>query len=376
MYNSRNTYIEIDLDKLKQNYEYIKSKTSANINAVIKANAYGHGAIKIAKMLTNLGVEKFSVAFWEEAKNLREAGLKNEILILNYVDAEYIKNENTDNITFTVFTINQLEKYINVFQKKITCLKFAIKINTGMNRLGIKNIDEIEKINLLKEKYNLKIVEAFTHCYAAEDVKVIEEQKYMFQKIVKCFKFKFDKLHFANSCAFFQGQEYHFDEVRIGMALYGLQPLKKDNIVDLEEILTWKSIISSIRKVNKGENIGYGNIYKAKKDMVVGVVPVGYFDGYKYMLSNRASVLLRDKRCPIVSEVCMEQIIIDISHISAVKEGEKIYIIGGNEKNKITARELARLSGTVSDDIVCGINKNLDRVYVRRNDHEAKQNTL
>lgn len=285
--------------------------------------------------------------------------MNQDILIFNYVDPKYIYKEKYEKFIFTIFSILQLEEYIKVFKSDVEKIRFEVKLNTGMNRLGLKEKNDIQKLNEYKKKYNLKIEGVYTHCYYAENIEILDKQKKLFEEIVSEFNFKVGRKHMANSCAFFQGEKYHFDEVRIGMALYGLQPFKNKMIVELKEAIEWKSVISHINYVKKGENIGYGNKYYAEKDKKIAIVPIGYYDGYKFNLQNKADVVINCKRYKIISEICMEQIIIDISDAENIELYNEVYIIGGG----ITVKELAKFAETVSDDIVSGINTMITRKY-------------
>lgn len=366
-YNSRNTYIEINITKLFQNYNYIKSITKADIRAVVKANAYGHGVQKIVYFLNKAGIKKYAVAFIEEAIEINKIIKNSEILIFNYCDPYYLKmlcekNIYIENFIFTIYSVEQLKKYIEVLEKKIKKIKFEIKINTGMNRLGISKSDDIEFINYFFDKNNELLKGVYSHFYDSNNKEITDCQFENFLNVCKNLNFDIPKKHIANSAGFFLSEKYHLDEVRIGMALYGLQPLKNKKIESLKQILSWKSIISNIMHINKGENIGYGSKYKALEDKKIGIIPIGYSDGYNYYFENNAYVVIKNKKCKIIGEISMEQIIADITEIENIAIGETVYVLGG-EKNGVCIGDIAKIVKTVPDNITSSISKDIIRVH-------------
>ncbi|OQY09201.1 MAG: alanine racemase [Fusobacteriia bacterium 4572_132] len=340
---------KIDLEKYEENLNYIRKITDAKIMVVVKANAYGHGMVKISKKSEELGIDFFGVAFLEEAEELRKNDIKSDILILNYIAEENIIKVSQSDYIITLYSLEQLEKYNEILGKKLKNIKFHININTGMNRLGI-NIDELEKL----KKYNINIEGAYSHfSNAGNDEEITEKQYQIFQKSVRKLKkmgFNIRIKHISNSAGVFQNKKYSLDYVRVGMALYGLQPLNYK--LDLKPIMTIKTIVSNIRNIKKGENIGYGkNI--SNKNVKISIIPIGYSDGYLMSLSKKGYVLIDGKKCNIVGEVCMEQIIVDISKLKNVSIGDEVVILGQQKLAEITPEILGKLANTVPDDIVC-----------------------
>ncbi|NLK63280.1 MAG: alanine racemase [Fusobacteria bacterium] len=359
--SSRCSYVEIDIDCLYENYKFIKSKTDSDIRAVVKANAYGHGIKEIVYYLNKFGVNKFAVAFFEEAVIINEIVEKGEILILNYVDPNFIKTylmkNKIDNFIFTVYSVDILKKYIEILGESIYKLKFEIKINTKMNRLGVSTSEDISYLNKYFSENNNLLNGVFSHFYNTNSKINTEEQYNYFLEICNKFNFYIPKKHISNSGGFFLDEKYHLDEVRIGMSLYGLQPYKEHIIEGLKEILSWKSVVSNILYVKKNENIGYGNINFADKDMKIAIVPIGYSDGYSYYYKDNY-VLINNNKCKIIGEISMEQIIIDITNID-VSISDVVYLLGKN----ITIREISKKTKCVPDNITATINKEIIRLY-------------
>ncbi len=340
---------KIDLKKYEENINYIQSKTDAKIMVIIKANAYGHGMLKIAKKSEELGIDFFGVAFLEEAEKLRKNNIKSDILIFNYIDEKDIIDITQNNYKITLYSLEQLEKYYKILGNKLKQIKFHININTGMNRLGI-NMQELKEL----DKYDINIEGAYSHfSNAGDDENETEKQYNKYQKSLKILeKMGFDiKIkHISNSAGVFQNKKYSLDYVRVGMALYGLQPLNYN--LDLKPVMTIKTVVSNIRNIKKGENIGYGK-NTSKKDIKIAIIPIGYSDGYLMSLSKKGYVLIGGEKCNIVGEVCMEQIIVDINNIKNISVGDEVVILGKQKSKEITAEMLGKMANTVPDDIVC-----------------------
>lgn len=363
MWNSKNSYLEIELNKVVENYNYVKSLTNSKIMAVVKANGYGLGIVEITKILKKAGADFFGVAFYEEAIKLIKIGIKEKILIFNYIKKEYLnKLINIDNIIITIYSIEQLNGYIDYIGKDIAKLKIHLKVNTGLDRLGIREENLDEAIKLIK-KYNLNIEGIYSHfANASGSEKYTRFQNENFNKIIKKFeKFEilFEIKHISNSAATLLYREFDYDYVRVGMAIYGLQPLKKyDN--NIKEVVKLKSIISGVFNVKNGENIGYGLKNIALKDMKIATIPIGYNDGYLFELSNKGLVEINGEECNIVGEVCMDQIIVDVSKIENLKIEDEVIVIGG----KIGINRLAKMVDTIPDDILCKLGKSLEKNYI------------
>lgn len=353
------TWLEIDLSKLANNFNYMKSKTKTGIISVVKANAYGMGSVRIAQELEILGTDMFAVATYEEAEELRMGGIKKEILILNETSSENLKNSIDKNYIFTIFNLYYLKKWINDIGENIKKLKFHIKVDTGMNRLGFK-LKGIGELSELIEQNNIRVDGVYSHFAAAETDEEFTEQQFInFNEIINKFEkndINFKYKHLANSAAGLKYDKYNLNFVRIGMALYGLQPLNEHDS-NIQEIFTWKSKIIEIRKVKKGERISYSSkpLIDNKR---IGVIPVGYAQGYMRQLSESGYVVCNEIKCRILGSVCMEKIIIDLTNIAAEID-DRVILLG----NDVSIQEKSSLAFTIGDDILCKLSNRVERIY-------------
>lgn len=354
------TWLEINLRELENNYKYIKSKTNSKICSVIKADGYGMGSYDIAKKLEILGTDMFAVAFLKEGYRLRKKGIKKDILLLNFVAPDKLDFVIQNNLTLTLYSLTQVEMYIENKKIDLKKIKFHIKINTGMNRLGFDK-DDFPKLIELIEKYELDIRGVYCHFADVNDEEFTKKQYKEYIDFVENLESLFDRKlikHVCNSAGTLKYKAYHLDMVRVGMALYGLQPL---NILDenIKSIFTWKSKITNIRKVEAGERLSYGH-YTLNENKIIATIPVGYSHGYMRQLSNKAYVLIKDIPCRILGDICMDQMLIDISDLREVEVEEEVILLGENLKPEI----LGELANTIADDILCKISPRINRILI------------
>lgn len=357
------TWLEIDLKKLKNNFEYIREKSKSPICSVIKADSYGLGVKEIASELDKLETDSFAVAFFHEALELRRLGIEKEILVFNYIPEERLIDVEKNNLTITLYSIEQLNEYISSNLDILKNISFHIKINTGMNRLGFdeEQLDYLIEIIL---KNNLKIEGVYSHFAHVEDYNFSNSQNNLFLIIADKLEMKLNKTlkkHLANSVASVKYEGFYHNMIRVGMLLYGLQPLGDTINERIKCIFTWKSKITNIRKVKKGERISYGD-FVVPNNMEIATIPVGYSHGYMRQLSNKAKVFILGKKYPIIGKICMDQMLVDISKMDENRRlGVEVEVLGDN----ITPEYLAKLSETIPDDIICKINPNIKRIIKR-----------
>jgi len=345
---NKRVWIEVDLNKIKSNYEIIKKKANgAKVCCVIKDNAYGHGSVCLAKLYELLNTDYFAVSNINEAIELRQNNINTPILILGYTPIEKAKDLNTYNITQCIYSL-EYAKDLNNQNYKIKC---HLKIDTGMNRLGFKNLDEmIETLNLS----NLEFEGIFTHFANSEDDKLINKQYLDFISVINELKengFEFKIKHCANSMSLFLHSEYNLDMVRPGIVLYGLEGRG-----EIKQAMKLKSVISHIKKVNKGEGIGYNHKYIAKKDLKVATIPIGYGDGYLRVNSGKNYIIVNNQKCPILGNVCMDQLMIDVSDVEC-KLYDEVIVYDDIE-------ECAKNINTISYELICGIDSRVPIVYI------------
>lgn len=352
------TWIEINLSHLKSNYEYIKNKTGKEICSVVKADGYGMGLYEISTELEKIGTDSFAVAFLKEGINLRKQGIKKDIIVFNYVDIKMLSKALEYNLILTIYSMEQLDLYIENMKSDISKLRFHIKINSGINRLGIDEGD-IERLISKIKFYGIRVEGIYSHFGDVEDEFFTENQYLRFIKAAESVEAELGekiKKHISNSPASVLFDKYYLDMVRVGMLLYGLQPLAENN-PEIKEIFTWKSVISGKRYVEKDERISYGG-YKSDRNRLIATIPVGYSHGYMRQLSNKACVLINNKRCRVLGDICMDQMVVDITEIGDISIGDEVTLLGG----EISAETLGEMAGTIADDILCKISPKIERV--------------
>lgn len=372
--------LKINNSSIKKNLEKIRS-INKNVICVIKDDAYGLKIEKILPILIKNNCNYFAVAYLEEAvkvykilKNFKNLNKKNNcnVMTLNYVEPKKLEVAIKNGVEITIFSKKQFYDYIDILNnlKNNVCLRLRIhiKINSGMNRLGFDEnevfeiIKEIKKINsefLKDKKFKLEIISIFSHISEAENKTETEKQVKKFEKILKIFddnKIKYKYRHLQASPLLFKyKKKYNYDFCRVGMAIYGLEPLSYD--VGLENAILVESKIINIREVKKDEKVSYGNKGILKRDSKVGIVAIGYTHGLPKQIENKkncAYVLVNDKKANILGEICMDMIFIDLTDIQDVKIGDEVLIVGNKKswKNKITLRQMAKWANTIQDDVL------------------------
>lgn len=358
MHKSNETILEVNLSKLESNFNYLKSKlnSSTEIIAVIKAFAYGHGDVMIAKKLESLGVKKFWMADFEEGISLRKNGINSEIIIAN-PGTKSFEDIIENNLEVVIHNLRLLRFYGS---KKINT-SIHVKFNTGMNRYGFDREEMEEVITFLKDNSQLKVKSVCTHLSSADDLSkanITKKQISLFEEISNSFEKKLNlnvKKHLLNSNGLLHFPNKQFDYVRLGISLFG--SFKNEN---LHQVSKLKSVISQNRNIKKGSSVGYSAEFIAPKNMNVSVVPVGYADGFNRRLgSGVGSVFVNNVECPIIGKICMDSFIIDTSNTNC-KEGDEVEIFGGN--NSIL--KLAEKINTIPYEIYSTLNRRIKRVYI------------
>ena len=380
--------LEINRENLEKNLKKVRS-INKNLICVVKDNAYGLGIENIFPILLENGCNYFAVAYIDEALKIREIleNLKKEnlekdkklkiiknkktnIMSLNYIELENLKYAIENDIEPTVFNLSQLSDYLKILDKffENTILKIHIKVNSGMNRLGFNEneiLDLIEKIK--KYKMNLKnnkleIISIFSHISDAENQAETEKQVQKYENILKIFNengIKYQYRHLQASPLLFKyGQKYNYDFARVGMTLYGMEPLSYD--VGLFNVVTVKSQIINIRNVKKNDKISYGSKGIVNRDSKIGIVSVGYAHGFQKQIENspEAYVLVKGQKARIMGEICMDMIFVDLTDVENVEIKDEVVIVG-SQKNigsrideRITLRQVAKWAGTIQDDVL------------------------
>lgn len=365
-------WAEINVAHLQHNMREIRRvlPKSCDIMAVVKAQAYGHGGWQIARHLQKLGIGHFAVATLEEGIELRKKGVRGEILILGYTHESHIRQITRYRLTQTVVDAKHAKK-LNDCNVKILV---HIKIDTGMGRLGepYKNIEEIASMYLYR---NLYVRGTFTHLNVADsleepDVIYTKNQITHFQKVIEQLRAKGidpQKLHVQSSYGVFNYSELDYDYARIGIALYGLLSRKGDKVktsMELRPVLSLKARVVQLKYVEKGASVGYGRAYTADRNGKIAIVSIGYADGMPRLLSQTsASCLIKGKRVPIIGSVCMDQLIVDISDMEDVAQGDIVTLIGMDQTERISAEEMAGHCNTITNELVSRLGERVKKVY-------------
>lgn len=371
-YTSR-VVAEIDMEAIKHNYHQIRKNVSKDteIMPVVKADAYGHGSTEIARLLQNEGAKRFAVAIVKEGAELRQAGITSPILVLGYTPSADIEGLICNDLTPTVFSYEMAKEIAAIAQKLNKVVHIHIKVDTGMGRIGFlptqQSLKEIIKIAELKY---LKIEGIFTHFAAADE----QDDTYTKQQWNTFINFVNDLrkagilipiVHAANSAAIINHEYTHCNMVRPGIILYGYYPSDylQGKKLDLRPAMTLKSQVVHVKELPAGCYISYGRKYCTPKTTKIATIPIGYADGYSRRLTNKGRVLIHGQYAKITGTVCMDQFMVDVSHIENVSAGDEVVLFGRQEGSCISVEEIAEISGTISYEVVCMIGKRVPRVY-------------
>ncbi len=364
------TFAEINLQALGENIaayrQVLPEKTK--IIAVVKANAYGHGMIQVSKKAIDCGVEVLAVAQPEEGIRLRENDITCPIIVMSGILPEEMEEIVKFNLIPFVYTPTQLRALEDFAEKADKISKFHLKIETGMNRVGILPGDELEQfISVLDECKYAKLSAICSHFANADELSkdFASIQYNRFIQGVKQIRQAeyYPDAHMANSAAAASCDFARLDYIRLGISMYGLQSEELHKIA-LKPVMSVKSKIIHVKTVTKDDTVGYSRSFKALSDIKVATIPLGYADGYNRLFSNSGHVLIGGKRVKVIGNVCMDQIMVDVTLIENVKTGDEVVIIGKQGNEEISAAQLAEELNTIHYEIVTGISERVKRIYV------------
>ena len=371
----RSAWAEISLDNLAHNVREVRRITNekAEITAVIKADAYGHGAINVASALIENGISRFAVSILDEGIELRESGVKIPILILGYTDPQIADEVLKYDMEQTVYSLDVAEALSKEAVKQNKIAKIHIKIDTGMNRIGLKPDDEaVQLIKKICALPNIQLIGVYTHFASADETdKTYTRNQYRkFEEIcetIECEGIDTGMKHCSNSAAVVDLLEMHSDMVRTGILLYGLAPSNDVQLSKLllKQVMSLKVRISHVKEIEAGQCVSYGRKFTATKKTKVATLPIGYADGYTRMLSGKAEVLIKGYRAPIIGTICMDQCMADVTDIPDVCTGDEAVMFGEQDGNFISIDEVAAKLNTVNYEIVNMISKRIPRVYIK-----------
>ena len=361
-----NTYAEINLKAIKDNILAIRNLLAPGVKfmAVVKANAYGHGAVAAARAAVEAGAEYLAVANLKEALELREAGILAPILILTESPTSVVDEIIEYDLTQTTYSFTEAKALSDEAAKRHKTATVHVKIDTGMGRVGVLPSEAKAFIAKISSLPGLFLEGVFTHFALAEEPHdtFTNDQFEKFKQVAD----QLDNIplkHSANSAAVVFHPQTHLNLVRVGLMMYGLYPQGNGrNKVNLIPALSFKSRVSYVKRVSAGTPVSYGSIYVTPTETQVVTVPVGYADGYSRRLSNKEKVIIRGKRYPVVGRVTMDLIMVDVGQ-SQVSVGDEVILIGEQNSQLVSADEVAKLADTISYEIVCGIGKRVARIY-------------
>lgn len=372
MKNNHRTWIEIDTSIFEKNVELLKSKLSpsAKFAGVVKANAYGHGAIQLSSILSNHGAAFLAVAYLEEALELRKNKIFAPILMLSQPLAEDITTVIDYKITPTIYSLDFAKKLSAIAVRKNKIVPIHIKIETGLNRLGFPINIAHYAIESIAKLPRIQIEGIYTHFANAYDsnLSFTKKQFKTFDSIIK--RARENEIyptyvHAANSAAHVWFPQSQCNLVRFGLAMYGLQPNNKKNYpLPIKQCLTWKTKILQIKEIKKGESVGYGNIWRTSKRTKIATIAVGYSDGFRRAPYNFGFVLCKGHKARVISNVTMSQTMIDVSNIPDISVDDEVVILGKQGDKIITFEDVALKVKTINEEIVTSISSEIPRIYI------------
>ncbi|MCA1901537.1 MAG: alanine racemase [Candidatus Hydrogenedens sp.] len=373
--NGNNTAMSraiIDLDAYRHNLQVVRNLVGSHVHiiAVVKANAYGHGVIPIAKCAEAWGVNMLAVANIEEGIKLRENGIKIPILVLLQPYEDELSAIIDYQLTQLISEADILKKISELAVRARVTVPVHCKIDTGMGRQGFNIDTAITEIRKVVHLPHIDLEGIATHfpCADEENDAFTINQIRIFSKLLNEFEnngIPYEFAHAANSPAIINYPKSHFDAVRPGLMTYGIWPTKKIKDKDiLKPILRWETRVIQVRTLNAGNTIGYGRTFTATHDMDVAILPVGYADGFRSQLSNGGEVLIHGCRCPVRGNVSMDQIVVELKTPRTVKRGDTATLIGKDGNEEITVEEFATRAGTITYDVLTGIGNRVHRIYI------------
>lgn len=381
---TKRTWAEISLDNIAHNYKEIRKNISDNamMCCVIKADAYGHGAVQLAKLYESLGADWFSVSNIEEALELRNNDINLPILILGYTPVIYAETLAEYNISQACYSMDYAKSLSENARKQGVTVNIHLKLDTGMSRIGLmcqnierdaKNIDIAEQICKMPNLYPQGV---FTHFAVSDESEsgkdfTLQQFRAFTHTVIELEKrgVKFDIKHCANSGAIIDYPEMHLDMVRAGIILYGLAPSEKlKNRLDLIPAMKLKSVVSQCKEISEGTTISYGRTYTAQNPTKVVTIPIGYADGYIRENAKEGYISINGEKAKILGRICMDQMIVDATNLNSINIGDEVTVFGdGLNKNIPTADDIAKWSNTINYEVVCLVSKRVPRVYYKNN---------
>ncbi len=366
----RPTWADIDLAALRHNLRLIRGRVGGGVRvmAVVKADAYGHGAVAVSRALAGAAVDMLGVALVEEALALREAGLAAPILVMGLAPEEDLADALAADLTLTVDGAATAGAVERAAAARGTPAAVHLKIDTGMNRLGVRAEDAARAAAQVTALPHLDLAGAYTHLACADEPHdaVTPGQLAAFGEALEAMRkagVRPPLVHAANSAGLFARPAALFGMVRSGLALYGVAPSEAAKEADLRPVMSLKTRVATVKRVRAGEGVSYGHRWRAQRDSRVGVLPIGYADGYPRALTNRARVRAAGRLVPVVGAVCMDLVMVDLTDVPEAAPGLEVTLLEAEAASPLSAAALAEAAGTIPYEILAGIGPRVRRVY-------------
>lgn len=367
----RPTRVIVDLKTIQKNIQVFQEHyPQKEIFAVVKANAYGHGMIEVAKAAAEAGVLGFCVALVDEAIVLRQAGFTQPILVLGISSIEDVPLLVQYGISATVSSLEWLKQAVLMLDHFSEPLKIHLALDTGMGRIGIRTVKDLAECQSFMKKHEKKLVleGAFTHFATADDpnTKHLEAQLAAYHELLATLKERPRYLHCSNSAYAIWHDALETDVIRLGIGMYGIDPSNDTwavpKTIRIEAALRWESALMYVKQLHAGDTVGYGATYTCQGDEWIATLPVGYADGF-IRSYHAGDVLVQGHRCPIVGRICMDQCMIRLPH--AMPVGTKVTLLGKDGNERITAEALSQRSDSIAYEVLCLISDRVPRVYLQ-----------
>lgn len=368
----RLTWAEVDLEAIAHNLQLVRALVGPEreIMAVVKADAYGHGAVAVARKVLEAGANWLGVALPEEGIALREAGIRCPILVLGPTMPQQARQLLDGDLSVSLYSLEMAMALHTEASRRGVSAKVHVKVDTGMGRLGLEPAQSLELLEKLRSMPRIRIEGLYTHLATADDPdpsfalkqldRLLEVDRLARERGIRV-PFR----HAANSAALLTLPESRLDLVRPGIMIYGCDSGFRSRLpVELRPALAWKTLVAHLRELSPGESVSYGRTFVATRPTVIGVLPVGYADGLPRRLSNRGEALVRGRRVSMVGSICMDVTMVDLTHVPGASVGDEVVLIGRQGQESITADHMAQVAGTIPYEILCGLTPRVPRYYL------------
>lgn len=365
--NSSSTWVEVDLGAIENNVRHFRRTNQAALMAIVKANAYGHGAVPVAQAALRAGASWLGVARHDEAIQLRQAGIDTPLLLLGYTPPDRLEEMIRQEVSLTVWSAEQITHISGIAQQLGSVARLHLKVDSGMSRLGTQPEQALSLAQQIASTPGVQFEGVFTHFARADETNrsPTDEQEALFRQVIDQLEAQDLRppwVHASNSAASLTRPSAHYDLIRLGIAMYGLHPSGDClNPPEIRPALTWKSVLSQVKLVPAGKGVSYGHIYHTQAEERIGTVPVGYADGLRRSTGNQ--VLVAGTRVHVVGRVCMDQIMVQLDQAPEAREGDEVVLIGKQGQEQLPAEVLAAKWGTINYEVVCGIGARVPRLY-------------